>query len=79
MTCVMSRNAKFRKNRRGKWKNPAIPKVLGFSDPMIPSCFLLYVHVCLLCHQNQDRGVRATGSHWVPLQGQRDESLYSVH
>lgn len=37
MTCVMSRNAKFRKNRRGKWKNPAIPKVLGFSDPMIPS------------------------------------------
>lgn len=46
MTCVMSRNAKFRKNRRGKWKNPAIPKVLGFSDPMIPSYVFYFMSMC---------------------------------
>ena len=62
MTCVMSRNAK---KIRGKWKQLLLSKVLGLFylyDSKL--CFLTYIHLCLLCSQDQDGGTCAT---WQPL------------
>lgn len=69
----MSRNAK---KIRGKWKQLLLSKVLGLFylyDSKL--CFLTYIHLCLLCSQDQDGGTCATGSHLVSLQVQKRESL----
>lgn len=64
MIRVLSRNARFRKKIRGKWKYPLLPKVLGLFWPYDSKLrFVLYAYMCLLCPQNQDGGVCGTGSH----------------
>ena len=56
MIRVVSRNARFRKKIRGKWKNPLLPKVLGLFWPYDSKlCFVLYAYMCLLCPQNWAR------------------------
>lgn len=37
---------KVQEDYKGKWKNPAIPKALGFSDPMIPSYVFYFMSTC---------------------------------
>ena len=76
MTCVLSRNAKFRKKIRGKSKNPLLPKVLELLWSYdSKSCYVLYPHVCLLCPQNQGGDVCDTGSLSRQIWG---ECLYAM-
>lgn len=81
MICVVSRNARFRKKTRGKWKNPLLPKVLGLFWPYDSKlCFVLYVYMCFLCPQNQDGGICGTGSHYLQAIYRQiwDECLYAM-